>query len=576
MSEYKPAPQKTIVDHLAILVCPLLIMLMVGSLALFLAKIGYAGRYASRVNWALGWFVLASVLISRIGIQYGTERASVYGLLLGGAISFFFYRFIGFGISLFVLLAILCFIWWCTSQLTWDCTLIDDDEDSSGQGLLEASGLDGDAAKEAATDAKKHPLRRKRRLWWQHLFGSQATRKGQPHAPGIWIILFSLLSLPLFGIGQLKFGSAESADRTYGFMLLSVYVASSLALLLLTSFLGLRRYLRQRRMEMPLIITGSWIIYGVILAGVVMGVCLLLPRPNATFTLPNLISFASSNIVLKASEHAMLGGEAGEGEGKRKGEGEGQPKGEEQKQGSADGKGEQKSKTGEGQEKGEGSGQKKAESGEKKDGGKQGETSKEGQKEGEGQQPQPQPPNDQPAPTPASVEEKTNWVKIILYLLLALGIAYGLWRYRKLIMEWLKALWQAIKDFLNSFKRKPKTAEEKAAAVAAAPVLRFTDFSNPFASGQASTMSPEDLVTYTFEALQCWAREHGQPRGHGETPYEFALRLGQREPLLDEAARQLVWFYTRLAYAQQSPPQSVLPHARQLWEFMSVAQAVAA
>ena len=578
MNPPQPPPQKTIADHLAMFICPLLIMLMVGSLALFLAKIGYAGRYASRVNWALCWFVLGSVLISRIGIQHGTERSSVYGLLLGGAISFFFYRFIGFGLPLFILLAILCFIWWCTSQLTWDCTFIEDDEDASGQGLLEASGLDGDVAKEAAADAKKHPLRRKRRLWWQHLFGSQANRKGQPHAPGIWIILFSLLSLPLFGIGQLKFGTEASADRDYGFMLLAIYVAASLSLLLLTSFLGLRRYLRQRRLEMPWKITGSWIIYGVILAGLVMGACLLLPRPNAKITLPNLITFASSNIVLKASEHAWLGGEAGEGEGKRIGEGEGEPKGEEQKKGAGGGQGEQKSKTGEGQEQGEGKGKPKSDPQAKTETSKRGQVSSEskqdGQKDPQQKEGQPQPQNEQPEPSLSSVEEKTNWVKIILYILLALTAAYLIWRYRQVLREMLKALLKAIRDFLDSFKRKPQPAEQHAAPEP--PKLRFSDFTNPFASGQAGSMPPETLVAYTFEALQCWAKEQGHARGHGETPYEFALRLGQKEPMLDEATRQLAWFYTRLAYAQQSPPESVIQHARQMWEFMSVAQAVAA
>ncbi|HEY1172852.1 MAG TPA: DUF4129 domain-containing protein [Verrucomicrobiae bacterium] len=572
MSAYQPPPQKTIVDHLAILVCPLVIMVMVGSLALFLAKIGYTGRYVSRVNWALCWFVLASVLTSRIGIQYGSERASIYGLFLGGAIAVFFWRFLGFGMPLYILLAILCFIWWCTSQLTWDCTMIDDDEDSSGQGLLEASGLDGNAAKEAQEETKKHQLRRKRKLWWQHLFGSQANRKGQPHAPGIWIILFSLLALPLFGIGQLKFGSADSPDRRFGFMLLGIYVAASLTLLLLTSFLGLRRYLRQRRLEMPAIITGSWMIYGVILAALVMGACLLLPRPNAQFTLTAFVNKVSQEIEQKASKYSMLGGESAQGEGKRKGEGEGEPKGEEQDKGSGgEKKGESKGKTGAGEEKGEGQGKQKSEPGEQKSDAKKGEVSNEGQKDGEGQRPEN--PTEQPTLTPQ--EEKTNWIKWIIYGLLALTALYLLWRYRQIIKKTLAAMWQAIckffRELLDSFKRvpRPEALESKQNEI---PKRRFSEFMNPFIAGK--TMSSDELVAYTFEALQCWASEHGAARAHGETPYEFAGRLGNKEPMLAEDARQLAWFYTRMAYAQQSPPESVVKNARSLWEFMSVAGVV--
>ncbi len=578
MSQYQPPPQKTIVDHLAILVCPLVIMIMAGSLALFLAKIGYTGRYASRVNWALCWFVLASVLTSRIGIQYGTERSAMYGLLLGSAIAVFFWRFLGIGVPLFILLAILCFIWWCTSQLTWDCTLIDDDEDSSGQGLLEASGLGGEAAKEAEAETKKHQLRRKRKLWWQHLFGSQANRKGQPHAPGIWIMLFSLLALPLFGIGQLKFGSEDSPDRRFGFTLLAVYVAASLTLLLLTSFLGLRRYLRQRRLEMPVIITGSWMVYGVVLAALVMGACLLLPRPNSRYTLPDLVNMASTNLIQKASKYAMLGGEAAEGEGKRKGEGEGEPKGEEQKQGSGgEQKGDSKSKTGEGQEKGEGKGKQKSESNEKQEqqNTKQGEVSNEGKKDGEGQRPEN--PTEQPTLTPE--EQKTNWVKWIIYGLLTLTLLYLLWRYRKIIKQTLVALWQAIckffRDLWEALKRPPRP-EALTPKKEGPPKRRFAEYSNPFNTGQANAMSTEDLVAYTFEALQCWAGEHKHPRAHGETPYEFANRLAVKEPMLSEDARQVAWFYTRLAYAQQAPPESVIQNARQLWEFMSITEAVVA
>lgn len=576
MSQYQPPPRKTVVDHLAILVCPLVIIVMVGSLALFLAKIGYTGRYVSRVNWALCWFVVGSVLISRIGIQSGTERSSVYGLLLGGAISIFFWRFLGFGAPLYILLAILCFIWWCTSQLTWDCTLIDDDEDSSGQGLLEASGLGSEAAKEADEESKKHELRRKRRRWWQHLFGSQANRKGQPHAPGVWIILFSLLALPLFGIGQLKFGSEASADRRFGFTMLGIYVAASLVLLLLTSFLGLRRYLRQRRLEMPTLIAGSWMIYGVILAVVVMAACFLLPRPNAFFTLPELVNMASTNLVQKASEHALLGGEAGEGEGKRKGEGEGEPKGEEQEKGSSgEQKGDNQSKTGTGDEKGEGDGKQKDKTGAQPDAEKKGEISADGKQDGEGQQPEN--PTEQPSLTPQ--EEKTNWVKWLIYSLLALTFAFLLWRYRKVIRQTLAAMWQAIckffRDLFGALKRPPRP-EALVPQKAGPPKRRFAEYSNPFQTGEAAEMPAEELVNYTFEAMQCWAREHRLPRGHGETPFEFANRLAQKEPLLSEDARQLAWFYTRLAYAQQVPPESVTQNARQLWEFMSITEAVTA
>jgi hypothetical protein len=313
-----------------------------------------------------------------------------------------------------------------------------------------------------------------------------------------------------------------------------------------------------------------------VLAALVMGACLLLPRPNSRYSLPDLVNIVSTNLVQKASQHALLGGEAAEGEGKRKGEGEGEPKGEEQKQGSG---GEQKSdsqsKTGEGQEKGEGQGKQKSQSGEQTETGKKGEVSNEGKNDGEGQRPEN--PTEQPTLTPE--EQKTNCVKWIIYGLLTLTLLYLIWRYRKIIQQTLIALWRAIckffRDLLDALKRPPRP-EALAPKKEGPPKRRFAEYSNPFNTGQANAMSTEDLVAYTFEALQCWAGEHKHPRAHGETPYEFANRLAVKEPMMSEDARQVAWFYTRLAYAQQTPPESVIQNARQLWEFMSITEAVAA
>ena len=48
---------------------------------------------------------------------------------------------------------LIALIWWCAHKLTWDCTMIDETEPSSGEGLLDAAGLQ--AAKAApATDGK--------------------------------------------------------------------------------------------------------------------------------------------------------------------------------------------------------------------------------------------------------------------------------------------------------------------------------------------------------------------------------------------------------------------------------------
>ena len=60
----------------------------------------------------------------------------------------------------------------------------------------------------------------------------------------------------------------------------------------------------------------------------------------------------------------------------------------------------------------------------------------------------------------------------------------------------------------------------------------FADFRNPFADGSAAGRSPDDLVRYSFAALEAWAFEHDLPRRPDETPLEFADRVGADVPAM--------------------------------------------
>ena len=109
-------------------------MLMVGSLMYFLASVCYAGRYDTRVYWILACYTVAIVLITRISMEDGQDRAAVFGLALAMAVALAVMRFSNAWFPLWILLGV---VWWSAHKLTWDCTLIDEDQDSSGQGLLQ-------------------------------------------------------------------------------------------------------------------------------------------------------------------------------------------------------------------------------------------------------------------------------------------------------------------------------------------------------------------------------------------------------------------------------------------------------
>jgi hypothetical protein len=99
-------------------------------------------------------------------------------------------------------------IWWSAHRLTWDCTLIDDDVDASGAGLLEEAGLEkGQPIANESTPprpAKKKASREASSLddWRRRYAEYRAKRTSKPHVPGVWVVYFSLAALPLFGLGQ--------------------------------------------------------------------------------------------------------------------------------------------------------------------------------------------------------------------------------------------------------------------------------------------------------------------------------------------------------------------------------------
>ncbi len=326
--------EKTLADYVVIAISPMLIMALVGSLAFFLLELSYGGQYEIRLKWILFCFVSASVLVARIAIEQGTAHASLFGYALVAVVGFAAMRLVDAFVIAWVLLAV---SWWCTWKLTWDCTLIDENEDASGEGLLQSAGLGGAPRDEGENAARRvgsahqppgvevnsadtpggHSPPYPRDL--PPTISDTTATSRRPHAPGLWVVYFSLAALPLFGAGQLLIPARDTAARRYGFGLLAVYVASALGLLLTTSFLGLRRNLRQRKLEMPVAMTGTWLGMGTALGIAILLLALLLPQPQGEYTLTTLVDKLDSK-VRDASRFAVIHGDRGAGEGRRVGD----------------------------------------------------------------------------------------------------------------------------------------------------------------------------------------------------------------------------------------------------------------
>ena len=522
---------KTLADYIGIAISPVLIMVMIGSLMFFLLEVVYEGDYAGRLRWTIFWFVLASVLISRISIEQGSTHAGIYGFALAVATGLMLSRFISTVLGVWLFLA---FIWWCASKLTWDCTLIDDDEDASGEGLLQVARLGENSTtseKSESTEARTNePI-----PFWRQLFGNRSERAGQPHAPGLWAVYFSLIALPLFGVGQLLIPRSETGDQRSGFGLLWVYTAAALGLLLTTSFLGLRRYLRQRRLQMAPDVARTWIGFGTTVAAAILLCCVLLPRPEAQYSLTALINKVSSPSGA-VSEYSLFRrfAEGGDDQGGK------DPQNEDQLRGRG--------------RRGAGAGEDNA-GGVKQD--RDGMDSSTVPRSGV-------------SPFGYWFATLLRWLLYAVFICLAI---YWIVRKRPQIVEALK---QLIRDFIAFWRglfgwKRPASPTEAGLETARAPVREpsFGSFTNPFASGKARQMSLAELICYSFEALQACARDCGVPRRPEQTPLEFGSVLGRAIPDLHTDAPHITRLYTRLAYSGRTPAENSLDGLERLWRQMA-------
>jgi hypothetical protein len=653
--------QPTLIDYVVIAINPALIMVLIGSLVYFLLEMFYQGQYPERLHFCLTMFVFAAVLIGRLSIEEGWEKAGIYGFFLAWLTFFAMCRFVAYkdprlaAVGTAVNIGLIAITWWFAHKLTWDCTVIDEAEDASGEGLLETAGMETSDRDIVAGNVKRRrtepppppsvdsilppePDVNDGKSWWQRY----VERRRRPHAPGLWVVYFSLAALPLFGVGQAFIPLSNTRSRQYAFGLLCVYVAAALGLLLTTSFLGLRRYLRQRRLEMPLPMAGTWLVTGAVLIVGVLLVTALLPRPNAEYEISQL-PFAGSeehdSSRFAVGKEGVRDEKAESGSGKRdnpddknakpseKEHGSGSSDDDKSKSQSGDSKsgetkpgrpnpdsskagesksgeqgssgsksGDQKSddsrsseskpaasKPGESKANDSESGESKAndsksgdsksgesKSGESKSGeSKSGESKSGAPKSGSGsseQQPLRAFPHAPRDIVSIGFNTMSNLIKLAFYLAVG-GVA--LWF---LVFHWRTALgW--LQGILNVWRdlwclllgRRPHDEDQTAPA----PLPRhksFADYSDPFAAGIAGRYSPVELVRYSFEALEAWARDNGFPREPDQTVHDFARQIAPHVESLAAAAAALADITSWAAYSPRTLPADTLNRLRTFWQ----------
>ena len=315
VNEKKARPES--LDFFLAAIAPIFIIGMIGSLVYFIIMVCYEGAFIVRLMWILGLYTVAAVLIARIAIEQSRQLAFAYMFALGGATLFVAPQFLTVTgplafLSFPILLGLLVLVAVLADRITFDCTSMNEQVQSTGVGLLQSLGLVQSERKQAEpkTTAKlpsdEATTDSKRKM-------SSSNRK---HNPGVWVLYFSLLALPMFGLGQMAI--QNPLDRRWAFTFLFFYLLSSMFLLVLISLLSLRKYLRERGVPMETSFAVRWLAIGMTSVFLVLFVLSLLPIPSHSILSIDLPFRITSRDDLKANKWGW-GREGAKGEGPQQG-----------------------------------------------------------------------------------------------------------------------------------------------------------------------------------------------------------------------------------------------------------------
>ena len=629
----RPLGKVSLIDHVATMIAPVLIMLMVGSLVFFLIDVTQHGKFDGRLEYTFFFFVVAVVLIARISIELGAVKARLYGGILGLACFVAMNAFVVYTTPLFkvlgpiINLALMAVVWWSAHKLTWDCTYFDESAEASGRGVLAAVGLDNtkattDTADRGEYDADRSRTTTKERKrswqkpeapepvgWWARYRHYKEWRKKKPHTPGVWVLYFALGAIPLYALGQAMI-PAEDARRAKCFWQMAVYIASALGLLMTTTLLGLKRYLEARNASVPATLTLAWLGLGSLLIVLFVGVAAVLPRPHSETP---IFSFDNAKSNRKASQYAQVkDNSSGEGDGakgqkKEAGDGNSNAKG-----GKAGGQGKGESKSGSGgQKQGNTSGNKQGEKsnaqndqgkqGQKpqqnqqqqkgndqsKQSGKQGEKSEEKSKEADGKENSGDAKDSgdnkaddaKPSETMQNItkvfEGVSNGLKWVIWIVIAIAVIVGggylLLKHMANFTGWAQGLLDWFRNLFGK-KKSVKAATGQVDDVIAEAAQRppeFDTFTNPFRTSAAEDRTAEELAVYTFAALQSWAYEHDNTHTPDETPREFVERLSEDYPQFAECGKKLAEMLNRAQYSTTPLPKGSKAMLAEFWSTLT-------
>lgn len=657
----KSFPQRRLFEILLAVASPALIVAMVASLVFFLIEILYRGPHVMRLNVIMALFTMATVLISRISIESGQQRAALFagGLAIAtlattSVIVEFKYQQWAW-LEPVVIVLLIATVMGVSNQLVWDCTLIGPRRDVSAMGLIEVilqklsprrnrppnSDSDSDLNSPRTLNSNSnsnssaasvfHPPHRdrptpdaKRRTSFG-LFRFFLGRNGRSSTPGLWVFYLAMAAFPIFGMGQWFYrpgGNGFSA-----FFLFFVYLSTGLGLLLVTSLLGLKRYVNQRGITIPDAIAMNWLFVGTLFLAGFLSISLLLPRPDLRSTFRDYLAVLSGPFQPSAQPNEMaLGndndpqdqpeGKPGDKPADKPADQPGNEAGVDTHQDHcndpprSDRQGKQPGQTGQqggsqdngnGNDNGNGKNkpsrpkQSNAQADAKQADAKQADANADqGQANADqNQQPQNDPPDPNPNPNPnaAAADAPRGQAPqppppvspklpsggqqslVTFFVLAVLGLIVFLYR------QQIAQLWRRL---INRSDARGSADDHVATTQAMPRPMPFSSYANPFAASTARKMTPLQLMNYSLSALQAFARLYDVKSSPDTTVEELANAIqhaigdavfkpgpGETSPATPPPVDAFAATFNRTVYGSGTPNAVEMAAVKRLWQFMS-------
>ena len=149
------------------------------------------------------------------------------------------------------------------------------------------------------------------------------------------------------------------------------------------------------------------------------------------------------------------------------------------------------------------------------------------------------------------------------------------------LMKNYRALWKSLREMISGFLTwlsgifagtdpEQLEAEEKPSEQPEPTLPPFSSFRNPFVS--KSQMSIQELINYSFSALESLGQELGIERKEDQTPNEFSQTMAQHITPLGQATLRLGKHYSLAAYAPALLNPNCVKDLQTFWQQLSIVE----